>query len=505
MDRVPARTAASRIRWEEKALSDLAPDEHNPRAIDDLALRGLDASLDEFGMVEALVWNERTGELVAGHQRRRLLLAKGVKRHMVAIGDWTPEQQRRLNVTLNNPALQGRFTGDLQGYLDNALRDLPVMQFRALRFDTLFPSQPASAAPSPAPAAPAGAPFIPSPWSSAPTPGDATFAERFGLAQGIEQDDVEEVEFAETGVRPDQLVAPFPWFGGKRRVATLVWQRFGQVQHYVEPFFGSGAVLLGAPAPVKVETVNDFDGFVSNFWRAVQGDPDGVAGHADWPVNEADLHARHAWLITQRGALTEKLVADPRYFDVEIAGWWVWGLGQWIGDGWCVAAHRKLPNLDDAERGVQRRGLPALSGCYGTDSLRRSDALPLRMRALAERLAHVRVACGDWARVLGPSVLRAGGGISGVFLDPPYSHALHDGDTYGAADIAHEVAAWAREHGTDPALRIALCGYEGEHDMPGWTIVRWRTSGGYGNQGDGRGRENAKREVVWFSPHCLRP
>jgi site-specific DNA-adenine methylase len=33
--------------------------------------------------------------------------------------------------------------------------------------------------------------------------------------------------------------APFPWFGGKRRVAPVVWQRFGDVENYVEPFFGS--------------------------------------------------------------------------------------------------------------------------------------------------------------------------------------------------------------------------------------------------------------------------
>jgi hypothetical protein len=43
--------------------------------------------------------------------------------------------------------------------------------------------------------------------------------------------------------------APFPWFGGKRKVAAEVWARFGAVENYVEPFFGSGAVLLGRPAP----------------------------------------------------------------------------------------------------------------------------------------------------------------------------------------------------------------------------------------------------------------
>lgn len=45
----------------------------------------------------------------------------------------------------------------------------------------------------------------------------------------------------------DALKAPFPWFGGKSKVAGLVWERFGEVENYVEPFFGSGAVLLGRP------------------------------------------------------------------------------------------------------------------------------------------------------------------------------------------------------------------------------------------------------------------
>ena len=36
------------------------------------------------------------------------------------------------------------------------------------------------------------------------------------------------------------MKAPFPWFGGKSKVSSIVWERFGDVQNYVEPFFGSG-------------------------------------------------------------------------------------------------------------------------------------------------------------------------------------------------------------------------------------------------------------------------
>jgi DNA adenine methylase len=116
------------------------------------------------------------------------------------------------------------------------------------------------------------------------------------------------------------LVAPFPYFGGKRRVAAEVWSRFGNVRSYVEPFFGSGAVLLARPTPFSgVETVNDKDGLLCNFWRAVQADPAAVARHADWPVSECDLHARHLWLVERREDITGRLMADPAWFDAQAA------------------------------------------------------------------------------------------------------------------------------------------------------------------------------------------
>jgi len=133
--------------------------------------------------------------------------------------------------------------------------------------------------------------------------------------------------------------APFPWFGGKSKIAPQVWARLGDTPNYVEPFFGSGAVLLKrpdwSPQVTWTETINDRDGFVANFWRAVKNDPAQVAHYADWPTNENDLNARHVWLRERRDSLTRLLEGDPDYYDPKIAGWWVWGLCCWIGGGWC--------------------------------------------------------------------------------------------------------------------------------------------------------------------------
>ena len=96
-----------------------------------------------------------------------------------------------------------------------------------------------------------------------------------------------------------------------------------------------------------------------------------------------------------------------------------------------------------------------------------------------------------------------------MFLDPPYSQSERDSELYAIeSNVAADVRAWCHEWGTDKRLRIALCGYAGEGheslEADGWDVFEWKAKGGYGSQGtDTDGRENAKRERIWFSPHCI--
>lgn len=353
----------------------------------------------------------------------------------------------------------------------------------------------------------------------------------------------------------DVLRAPFPWFGGKRRVAAQVWQAFGDVPNYCEPFAGSLAVLLARPTPARIETVNDLDCNIANVWRAIQAAPDEVAHWADWPVNEADLHARHLWLVygtplDDVAVFRERMKTEPDFFDPKRAGWWVWGISQWIGGGWCTPPKegaagtyggRKKPLIGGtkgtgvhkrstwrrsfsrhdpdavaisvrAPVGIHKRGvatptrqLPCISGDSGASGrgIHASGAtwtVYEWMKALSERLRRVRVCCGDWRRVLGPSPTTCIG-VTAVLLDPPYSAASgRTADLYAEDnfEISHDVREWAVANGDNPKLRIALCGYEDEHEMPErWQCVPWEAAGGYGS------KANAKRERIWFSPHCL--
>jgi len=303
------------------------------------------------------------------------------------------------------------------------------------------------------------------------------------------------------------IKAPFPYFGGKSRVAAEVWRRFGDTPNYVEPFFGSGAVLLARPTPPGIETINDADGLLVNFWRALRADPDAVAHYADWPVSEIDLHARHAWLRNAR-ADVERMLADPGYYDVKAAGWWVWGISCWIGGGWGYVNYKQLPDLRHGGKGINRKQCPYLgSGGMGINASRAAD-LRGYFAALAKRLKRVRITCGDWARVTGPTPT-IHNGLTAVFLDPPYSHGERDASIYAveSGTVAADARQWAIENGVNPLMRIALCGYDTEHGdaMPdSWEVLRWRTQGGYGNLSDKRGRENKVRETIWFSPHCLK-
>jgi ParB-like chromosome segregation protein Spo0J len=61
----------------------------------------LQRSMDEFGFVEPLVWNRRTGNLVGGHQRLKILAAQGAGRVDVSVVDLPPEREQALNVALN--------------------------------------------------------------------------------------------------------------------------------------------------------------------------------------------------------------------------------------------------------------------------------------------------------------------------------------------------------------------------------------------------------------------
>lgn len=310
---------------------------------------------------------------------------------------------------------------------------------------------------------------------------------------------------------PTDLKSPFVWFGGKSYVADLVWRRFGKVENYVEPFFGSGAVLLRRPDPHGREVINDLSCYVANFFRAVQQAPEEVARYADQPVTEADLSARHLWLVTKWDRM--RVQTDPLYYSAMAAGWWCWGINCWIGSGWCSG---KGPWITDwrgrwvKTKRSNGKGVVRQLPYTRNQGLSASENVEEWLEGLSARLRHVYVTSGNWDRVLGETVLFGNTRVTGrvaIFLDPPYDQecgrykTLYDQETA----VSRSVREWCLRNGPDPRMRIALCGYDGEHRMPAtWEEVAWTTNGGMGNAAVGQGRSNRGRERIWFSPACHR-
>lgn len=65
------------------------------------------------------------------------------------------------------------------------------------------------------------------------------------------------------------MKAPFAYFGGKMAIAQRIVAMMPPHRVYIEPFFGSGAVLFAKP-PSRFEIVNDIDGAVVNFYRVMR-------------------------------------------------------------------------------------------------------------------------------------------------------------------------------------------------------------------------------------------
>lgn len=88
---------------------------YNPRTISEDARKRLRKMLAKHGLVQPLVWNRRTGNLVAGHQRLKQI--DSLERRtdyslQVAVVDVDESEEKALNVQMNNPSMQGDWDVD---------------------------------------------------------------------------------------------------------------------------------------------------------------------------------------------------------------------------------------------------------------------------------------------------------------------------------------------------------------------------------------------------------
>ena len=128
----------------EVPISDIKPAAYNPRADlqpDDPEYKRIEKSLDEFDLVEPLVWNEATGNLVSGHQRLKICIARGidvVTCSVVQIED--QKKEAALNIALNNSFGKWDFPKlkDIIAEIDDGQFDIAVIGFDPVDLEKMF-------------------------------------------------------------------------------------------------------------------------------------------------------------------------------------------------------------------------------------------------------------------------------------------------------------------------------------------------------------------------------
>ena len=101
----------------EMKIDDLIPADYNPRKISNDAKIGLKHSINKHGYVQNIIYNKRTGNLVSGHQRVAIMREDGITDVDVHVVDLPLEEEKVLNVQMNNHMIEGDFTSDVESLL----------------------------------------------------------------------------------------------------------------------------------------------------------------------------------------------------------------------------------------------------------------------------------------------------------------------------------------------------------------------------------------------------
>lgn len=266
---------------------------------------------------------------------------------------------------------------------------------------------------------------------------------------------------------------PLTYYGGKQRLAAQIVGFMPVHRVYLEPFAGGAAVLFAKPRAER-EMLNDADGQVVRFWRALRDRPAELAAAvSQTPYSRAEWmeHARAHWrpptevVEDDVEAARRLLVSIDQSFQRQECGW-------------------SPPSIDFTRRGRWQPGV--------------WENLPDKLVAAATRLRGVALENAD-ALDLIPRWDMPG---AVIYCDPPYSletriardrQYVHDDDG----------TLWTRLvevlNGIEHAA-VVLSGYpcEAVQDLAGWRMVPLAQKLGVVAGGVETLRDAP--EAVWLSP-----
>lgn len=263
---------------------------------------------------------------------------------------------------------------------------------------------------------------------------------------------------------------PLTYYGGKQALSRQIVPLFPDHRVYLEPFCGGAAVLFAKPRAER-ETINDADGRVMAFWRALRDHPEELAAAV-----AATPYGRREWRESRPDVEDES--------DVE-------------------KARRLLVNVDQSfSRSRQSWSVPCVGDGRGRWQPGSWENLPLKLLVAVERLRGVALEHGD-ALDLIPRWDRAD---ALIYLDPPYTGPLRTEPSKGY-DVDDDGTLWDRL--VDVLLdvkhaAVILSGYPCvEAERLGWRMVELRMKRTVQSR-DG-GTLPPAPEVVWLSPNIKKP
>ena len=261
---------------------------------------------------------------------------------------------------------------------------------------------------------------------------------------------------------------PLTYYGGKQRLARQIIDLMPPHRVYLEPFAGGAAVLFAKPRAER-ETLNDADGQIVRFWRALRDRPDELAAAV-----AATPYSRIEYIESRDG---------EHHCDVE-------------------AARRLLVNVDQSfSRSRESWSAPCIGDGRGRWQPGSWANLPARIIAGAERLTGVGIEHRDalgliprWDR---PDAV--------IYCDPPYAGPLRTEPGKGYR-VDGDSSLWARLVDVLLEVRhaaVILSGYPCEEaGRLGWRMVELRRHRTVGSRASRR--LPRAPEVVWLSPSALK-
>ncbi|MCL4832683.1 MAG: DNA adenine methylase [Caldilineaceae bacterium] len=265
----------------------------------------------------------------------------------------------------------------------------------------------------------------------------------------------------------------FGWYGGKYSHLDWLLPLLPTTTHYCEPFSGSGAVLINR-APSPVETLNDIDGEVVNFFRVLRDDKEGLLEAIGLtPFSREELR-----IAVSEPSATISDLERARCFFVR-ARQVRTGLAQTASEGrW---AHCKLTSRAGMA-GAVSRWLGSVEG----------------LAEIAQRLLRVQIenapALEVIARYDSPETL--------FYCDPPYVHASRSDTNAYAYEMTNDEHRALAQVLRNAQGKVALSGYACElmDELYGdWTVIVAPSRAAHSTNTGADNKKQSRTEMLWVN------